>query len=171
MLGLFCHLVLKQWEFHTSWKHRRPYPWQVPLAFLIPTLWKQPGRPHIQFNSVTQLCLTLWPHGLQHTRLPCPSPTPGACSNSCPSMPSNHLILFHPLLLLPSVFPSIRVFSNESVLRIRSPKYWSFSFSIHPSNEYSGLISFGIDWFPLGLTGFISLQSKGLSRAFSNTTV
>ena len=62
-------------------------------------------------------------------------------------MPSNHLILCRPLLLLPSIFPSIRVFSNESVLRIRWPKYWSFSFSISPSNEYSGLISFRIDWF------------------------
>ena len=64
-------------------------------------------------------------------------------------MPSNHLILCHPLLFLPSVFPSIRVFSNESVLCIRWPKYWSFSFSISPSNEYSGLISFRIDWFDL----------------------
>ena len=74
-------------------------------------------------------------------------------------MPSNHLILC-PLLLLPSIFPSIRVFSNESVLRIRWPKYWSFIFSIGSSNKYSGLISFRID-----------LQSKGLSRVFSNTTV
>ena len=64
-------------------------------------------------------------------------------------MPSNHLIFCHPLLLLLSVFPSIRVFSNESALRIRWPKYWSFSFSISPSNEYSGLISFRIDWFHL----------------------
>ena len=72
-------------------------------------------------------------------------------------IPSNHLILCHPLLLLPSVFPSIRVFSDESVLHIRWPKYWSSSFSISPSNEYSGLISFRIDW--------------GLSRVFSNTTV
>ena len=64
-------------------------------------------------------------------------------------MPSSHLILFYPLLLLPSIFPSIRVFSNESVLHIRWPKYWSFSFSISPSNEYSGLISFRIDWFDL----------------------
>ena len=79
-------------------------------------------------------------------------------------MPSNHLILCRPLLLRPSIFPSIRVYSNESVLHIRWPKYWSFSFSISPSNEYSGLIS-------LGLTGLISLQSKGLSRVFSNTTV
>ena len=79
-------------------------------------------------------------------------------------MPSNHLILCRPLLLLPSVFPSIRVFSNESALQIRWPKYKSFSFSISPSNEYSGR-------FPLGLTGLISLQSRALSRVFSNTTV
>ena len=77
-------------------------------------------------------------------------------------LPSNHLILCHPLLLLPSIFPSIRVFSSESVLLIRSPEYWSFSFSISPSNEYSGLISFRMDCW-------ISLQSKGLSRVFSNT--
>ena len=64
-------------------------------------------------------------------------------------MPSNHLILCHPLLLPPSIFPSIRVFSNESALRIRWPKYWSFSFSISPSNEYSGLISFRMDWLDL----------------------
>ena len=79
-------------------------------------------------------------------------------------MPSNHLILCHPLLLLPSIFPSIRVFSNEPVLCIRGPKYWSFNFSISPSNEHPGLT-------PLGWTGWISLQSKGLSRVFSNTTV
>ena len=99
-----------------------------------------------QFSSVTQSCLTLWPHGLQHARLPCPSPTPRPCSNSCPSHRwchwRWHLILYHPLLLPPSIFPSIRVFSNESVLRIRWPKYWSFSFSISPSNEHPGLISF-----------------------------
>ena len=64
-------------------------------------------------------------------------------------MPSNHLILCHPLLLLPSIFPSIRVFSNESALHIRWPKYWSFSFNISPSNEYSGLISFRLDWLDL----------------------
>ena len=95
---------------------------------------------------------SLRPHVLHHTRLPCPSPTPGACSNlmSIESMmPSNHLITRHPLLLLPSVFPSIRVFFNESVLHIRWPKYWSFNFSINPPNEYSGLISFRIDWFDL----------------------
>ena len=95
----------------------------------------------------------LQPHGLQHTKLPCPWPFPGACSNSCPLSrwchPSNHPILCHPLLLLPSVFPSIRVFSNELALHIRWPKYWSFRFSLSPSSEYSGLISFWIDWFDL----------------------
>ena len=79
-------------------------------------------------------------------------------------MPSNHLIFCCPLLLLPSIFPSFRVFSSESVLCIRWPKYWSFSFSISPSNEYSELIFWG--W-----TVLISVQSKGLSRVFSNTTV
>ena len=89
---------------------------------------------------------SLRPHGLQQARLPCPLPTPGAYSNSCPS---NHLILSCPLLLLPSIFPSIKVFSNESVLHIRWPKYRSFGFSISPSNEYSGLISFRMDWLDL----------------------
>ena len=79
-------------------------------------------------------------------------------------MPSNHLILCRPLPLLSSIFPSIRVFSNESVLHIRWPKYWSFSFSISPSSEHSGLISFRMVWLDF-------LQSKGLSRVFSNTTV
>ena len=81
-------------------------------------------------------------------------------------MPSNHHIFCHPLLFLPSIFPSIRVFSNESALPIRLSKYWSFNFSISPSNEYSGLISFRVDWFEL-LAGF---NSKGLSRVFSSTT-
>ena len=80
-------------------------------------------------------------------------------------MPSSHLILCRPLLLLPPIPPSIQVFSSESTLRMRWPKYWSFSFSISPSNEHPGLIC------PLGWTGWISLQSKGLSRVFPNTTV
>ena len=79
-------------------------------------------------------------------------------------MPSNHLILYCPLLFLLSIFPSIRVFSNESDLCVRWPRYWSFSFHISPSNEHSGLISFRMDWLDL-------LASKGLSRVFSNTTV
>ena len=79
-------------------------------------------------------------------------------------MPSNHPILCRPLLLLPSIFPSIKIFSNESVLCIRWPKYWSFSFSISPSSKYSGLISFRMDWLDL-------LAIQGLSRVFSNTTI
>ena len=79
-------------------------------------------------------------------------------------MASNHFSLCRPLLFLPSTFPSIRVFSNESALHIRCPKYWSFSFNISPSMNIQ-------DWFPLALTGLISLQSKGLPRVFSNTTV
>ena len=110
--------------------------------------------------------MSLWPHGLQHTRLLCPSPSTGVCSDSCLLSQwclSNSLILCHPLLLLPSIFPSIRVFSSESALCIRWPKYWSFSFNFSPSNEYSGLISFR-------LTSLISLLSKGLSRVFFSTT-
>ena len=79
-------------------------------------------------------------------------------------IPSSHLILCHSLLLPPSIFPTIRVFSNKSVLHIRWPQYWNFSFNISPSNEYSRLISFRIEWL-------ISLQFKGFSRVFSNTTV
>ena len=91
---------------------------------------------------------SLWPHGLQHARLPSISLSLGVCSNSCPIesvIPSNHLILCCPLFFLPSVFPSMKVFTNESALHIRQPKYWSFSFSISLSNEYSRLISFRID--------------------------
>ena len=106
------------------------------------------------------------PHGLQHTRLPCPianSQNLLKLMSIDSVMPSNHLILCHPLLLS-SVFPSIRVPSNESFLHIRWPKYWSFSFSICHSNEYSEMISFRIDWW-------ISLQSRELSGVFSDTTV
>ena len=95
---------------------------------------------------------SLQTHGLQHAWLPCPSLAPGVCSNSRPIksvMLSNHLILCRTLFLLPSIFPSIRVFSSESTLHIRWPNYWSFSFSISPSNEHSGFISFRIDWYHL----------------------
>ena len=85
-------------------------------------------------------------------------------------MPSNHLVLCHPLLL-PSIFPSIRVFSHESALCIRWPNYWSFSFSISPSNEYSGLISFRIDWFDLPAVQETLKRVLRLSRVSSNTTV
>ena len=90
----------------------------------------------------------------QHAKPPCPSPTPEVGDGPKPMsivsvMPSNHLILCRPLLLLPSIFPSIRVFSSESALRIRWPQYWSFSFNISPSNEHSGLIFFSLDWLDL----------------------
>ena len=106
----------------------------------------------VQSLSCVQLFVTIWTAAHQ---APYPSPTPGACSNSCPSGQWCHSTISTSvaLLLLSSVIPSIRVFSNESVLHIRWPKYWSFSFSISLSNEYSGLISFRIDWFD-------SLQSK-----------
>ena len=95
---------------------------------------------------------SLPPHGLQHVWLPCPSPSPGAHSDSCPSSPwspCSHLILGHPLLLLPPIPPSIRIFSNESTLLMRWPKYWSFSFSIIPSKEIPGLICLRMDWLDL----------------------
>ena len=94
---------------------------------------------------------SLQSHESQHARPPCPSPTPGVHSDSRPSsqMPSSHLILCRPLLLLPPIPPSIRVFSNESTVCMRWPKYWSFSFSIIPSNEHPGLISFRMDWLNL----------------------
>ena len=101
--------------------------------------------------SVTKVCLTLGPHGLQKTRLPCPPLSPRVCSNSCSLgqwCHSSHLMLCHPLLLLPSIFPSIRVFSNELPLCIRWPKYWSFSIS--PSQR-SRLTSFRNNWFDLQL--------------------
>ena len=119
----------------------------------------------VQFScSVMSNSLELLrPHGRQHARPPCPSPTPGAYPNSCPLSWWCHPTC-HSLLLMPSIFPSIRVFSNKSALRIRWPKFWSFSFNISPSNEHPGLISFGMDWLD-------SLQSKGLSRVFSKATV
>ena len=121
-----------------------------------------------QFSSVqfsrSVVSDSLRPNESQHARPPCPSPTPGVHIRvvSIESvMPSSHLIQCHPLLLLPPIPPSISVFSNDSALHIRWPNYWSFSFSISPSNEHSGLISFRM----------ISLQSKGLSNILSNTTV
>ena len=121
----------------------------------------------VQFSSVTQSCLTLCN--------PMNRSTPGLpvhhqlleftqLTSIESVMPSSHLILCHPLLLLPPIPPSIRVFSNESTLHMRWPKYWSFSFSIIPSKEIPGLISFRMDWLD-------PLQFKGLSRVFSNTTV
>ena len=141
------------------------------------------GDGSVQFSSFTQSCPTLCD--------PMDCSTPGLLSitNSWTLlklmsiesvMPSNHLIFCHPLLLPPSTFPSIRVFSNESTLRIGWPKYWSFSFSISPSNEYSGLVSFRMDWLDLlAVQGtlkessptpqFKSINSSALSFLYSPT--
>ena len=101
-----------------------------------------------QFTSVAQLCPILRSHGLQYPRLPCPSRSLLKLTSIELVMPSDHLILCRPLPL-PSIFPSLRGLSNESVLRIKWPKCWSFSFNISPSNEYSGLTSFRMDWLDL----------------------
>ena len=133
----------------------------LPWWFLLLLMWSY------QFNSVAQSCTTLC------NPMDCSTPGSLSITNSWSLlklkfiesvMPSNHLILCIPLLL-PSIFLKTRVFSSESGLCIRWPKYWSLSFNISPSNEYSGLISFRIDWLDL------LAVSKGLSRVFSNTTV
>ena len=120
---------------------------------------------------------SLWPHESQHARPPCPSPTPGVHSDSRPSsqwLPFSHLILCRPLLFLPPIPPSIRVFSNESTLCMRWPKYWSFSLSIIPSKEHSGLISFRMDWLDLlavqgTLKSLLQHHSSALSFLHSPT--
>ena len=121
----------------------------------------------VLFSSIIQLCPTLPPHGLQHTSLPCPFSNFQSLLKLMSIelvMPSNHLILCCLLFLLPSIFPSIRVFSSGLVLHTRWPKYWiSALASVLPMNIQ--------DWCPLGWTDWISLQSKGLSRVFSNPTV
>ena len=101
----------------------------------------------VQFSR-SAVSNSLRPHEPQHNKPPCPSPIPGVHPNPCSLMASNHLILCCPLLL-PSIFPSIRVFSNASALHIRWPKYWSFSFNISHSNQHPGLISFRMDWLDL----------------------
>ena len=118
--------------------------------------------------SCSVLSDSLWPRGLQHTRLPCPSPSSRACSNSHSLSQWCHPT-FSPcctLLLLPSIFPSIRIFSNQLALHISWSKYWSFSIS--PSNEYSGLIFFRIDWFDL-----LAIQEtlKGLQHHSSKASI
>ena len=113
--------------------------------------------PYSKFFSSVQFSHSVMsdsvrPHESQHARSPCPSPASGVHPNSCASshvMPSSHLILCHSLLLLPPIPPSIRVFSNESTLHMKWPKYWSFSLSISPSNEHPGLVSFRMDWLDL----------------------
>ena len=124
-------------------------------------------KTSVQFSSVTQPYLTLCdPMNRSTPGLPAHHQLPEFTQTHAHRVgdATSHLILCRPLLLLPPIPPSIRVFSNESTLPIRWPKYWSFSFSISPSNEHPGLIFFR-------MTGWISLQSKGLSRVFSSTTV
>ena len=132
-----------------------------------------PYAQYIQFSSVAQSCLTLCDPGDRST--------PGLPVHhqllestqlmSIESvMPSSHLILCRPLLLLPSIFPSIRVFSNESVLRIRWPKYWSFSFNVSPSNEHPGLISFRMDWLDLQYVNKFKMCFSSETFLFINYT-
>ena len=107
---------------------------------------------HVQFSSVTQSCPTLCNPWTATCQVSLSITNSQSLLKFMPIeslMPSNHFILCRPLLLLPSIFPSIRVFSNESALRIRWPKYWSSSFNISPSRDYSGLISFRMDWLDL----------------------
>ena len=128
-------------------------------------LWQSSSNWSIQFSrSIVSNSATPWTAARQASLSITNSQSLLKLMSITSVMPSNHLILCHPLLLLPPIPPSIRVFSNESFIRIRWPKFWSFSFSISPSMNIQ-------DWFPLGLTSWIALQSKGLSRVFSNTTV
>ena len=120
-------------------------PGYSPLVFFLQVLIVQ----SVQLLSGVRLFVTPWTAARQSSLFITNSEILLKLMSIESVMPSNHLILCRPLLLLPSIFPSIRVFSNESVLRIRWPKYWSFSFSISPSNEYSGLISFRMDWLDL----------------------
>ena len=117
----------------------------------------------VQSLSRVRLCETPWTAARQASLSIMNSRSPPKPMSIVPVMPSNHLILCCPLLLLPSIFPNIRVFSNELALRIRWPKYWSFSFNISLSNEHPGLISFRMDW--------LDLLAVQVSRVFSKTTV
>ena len=150
-----CHVACK---ILVSWPRIKPLQQKLSLNHWTARegpryfFYKWPER---EFSSVqfshSVLSDSLWPHEPQHARPPCPLPTPGVHPNPCPlcrwCLQSSHPLLS--LLLLPSIFPSIRVFSNESALRIRWPKYWSFSFNISPTNEHPGLIPFRMDWLDL----------------------
>ena len=139
------------------------------ISSTISCLWPTMGQSYIQFSSVqmlshVRLFVTPWIAARQASLSITNSRSSPKLMSIESVMPFSHLILCLPLLLLPPMPPSIRVFSNESTLHMRWPKYWSFSFSITPSKNTQ-------DWSPLEWTGWISLQSKGLSRVFSNTTV
>ena len=162
-------VCLNQVDFtviHSDWATKNL---QSHLRLFPKAFWETMPRWSVQFISAHSLShvwlfLTPWTAALQASLsiTNTQSLLKFMCIESV--MPFNHCILCRPLLLLLSIFPSIRVFSNESVLHIRWPKYWSFSFSISSSNEYSGLISFRTDWLD-------SVRYKGFSRVFSNTTV
>ena len=146
--------------FHSCSTHPRVVSWLKPVW---PLWWFLSGSSDQSLSRV-RLFATSWIAARQAS-LPITNSQSSPRLTSIESvMPSSHLILRRPLFLLPPIPPSIRVFSNESTLHMRWPKYWTFSFSIIPSKEYPGLIS--LEWI-----GWISLQSKGLSRVFSNTTV
>ena len=137
------------------------------LSIFRGKVWGERNRLKIQVQfSRSVMSDSLQPHGLQHIRLPCSSPTPGACSNSYPLSQCCYPTISSSVIPFSSRLPSFPASESfpMSVLHIRWPKYWSFSFR-------SVLLMNIQDWFPLGLTGWISLQSKGLSRVFSNTTV
>ena len=169
------HQLLEFTQTHVHWVSdaiQPPYPLLSPSppAFNLSQhqglfQWVSSSHPvPVQLLGCAQLFVTPWTAACQASLSIINSqnlPKPKSIESV---MPSNHLILCHPLFLLPSIFPSIRVFSNESALCIRWPKYWSFSFNISPSNEHPGLISFRMNWLDL-------LESKGLSRVFSNTIV
>ena len=160
-----CHArdLCKKKNRYTSHKHRDKYFYRC-SAVQQNFQWYEFPISSVQSLSRVQLFATPWTAARQASLSITNSRNVLKLRSIESVMPSNHLILCCPLLLPPSIFPSIRDFSNESVLPIRWPKYWSFSFNISPSNEHQ-------DWSPLGWTGWISLQSKGLSRVFSNTTV
>ena len=159
---MWFHLQGSSGAFLAAWWIRIHLPMQVTRALSL--VWEDPTS--VQFShSVMSDAVTPWTGARQASLFIINSRSLLKLMSiefELDGCPSNHLILCRPFPLLPSIFPNIKVFSNKPVLCIRWPKYCSFSFSISPSNEYSGPISFRIDW---------SLQSKGLSRVFSNTTV
>ena len=149
MAGLLCPSV--PWRIVDGFRGLHPSPLDnINTSLLVPGY--RILMPYSVQFSCSVVSNSLQPHGLQHARLPCPSTNSWSLlklTSIQSVMPLNHLIFYRPLLFLPSIFPSVRVFSSESVLHIWWPKYWSFSFSISPSNEYSGLISFRMDWLDL----------------------
>ena len=157
-ISYICNMTKLQWLRHLGW-WRLYHFWDIHIKFA-----EQWSFSTVQSLSHVRLFETPWTAAHQAFLSVINSHSLLKLMSIESVMPSNHLILCHPLLLPPSIFPSIRVFSSESVLCIKWPKYWSFNFSISPSNEYSELISFR-------MTGWISLHSKRLSRVFSNTAV